>query len=104
MEARAQNLQRAYDDQANANLKKYADVERSAQQLKSPLQQIRATLEPLVHGEMGVISARQAETVHAALDRITALERQIDALRPPAAPAAPVAPAPTTANAGQPNQ
>jgi two-component system NtrC family sensor kinase len=105
MEARAQNLQRAYDDQVNANLKKDADAERSAQQLKSPLQQMRASLEPLVHGEMGVISARQAETVHAALDRITALERQIDALRAaPATPAATVAPAPTSANAGRPNR
>jgi len=101
MEARAQNLQRAYDDQVSANLKKDADLERSAQQLISPLQQIRATLEPLVPGEMGVISARQAETVHAALDRITALERQIDALRAPAAPAAPAAPTATPANTGQ---
>jgi two-component system NtrC family sensor kinase len=100
-EARVQNLQRAYDDQVNANLRKDTDVERTAQQLKAPLQQMRATLEPLVHGEMGVVSARQAETVHAALDRLTALERQLDALRAPAAPAAPAA---TPANTGQPSR
>jgi len=48
-----------------------------------------------------VVSARQAESVHAALDRLTALERQLDALRAPAAPAAPAA---TPANTGQPSR
>jgi two-component system, NtrC family, sensor kinase len=100
MEARVQNLQRAYDDQVNANIRKDADVERTTEQLKAPLQQMRSILEPLVHGQTGTITLRQAEIVHAALDRISALERQLDALR---APAAPVAPA-TPAAAGQPNR
>jgi len=84
MEARVASLQRAYDDQVNLNLRKDADVLRTAQQLQTPLQQMRTTLEPLVYGQLGAISSRQAETVHAALDRITALEKQIDALRAPA--------------------
>jgi len=94
MEARVANLQRAYEDQVNANVKKSAEVDRTAQQLKGPLQHMRATLEPLVHGQMGAISARQAEAVHAVLDRLSALDAQIDALRA-AAPAAGPAAAPT---------
>jgi two-component system NtrC family sensor kinase len=81
MEARVANLQRAYDDQVNANLRKDADLDRNAQQLQGPLQQVRATLEPLVFGQMGVVTSRQAETVHAALDRLSALEKQLEALR-----------------------
>jgi two-component system NtrC family sensor kinase len=98
MEARVQNLQRAYDDQVNANVRKDADVERTAQQLKTPLEQIRGTLEPMVTGQMAGISGRQAEAVHAALDRITALERQIDELLKARAPAE------TATKAGQPGR
>jgi len=110
MEARVQNLQRAYDDQVNANIRKDADVQRTAEQLKAPLQQVRSTLEPLVHGQTGIITPRQAEIVHAALDRISGLERQLEALRTPTAPptapqpAAPTAPAAAPANAGQPSR
>ena len=86
MEARVQNLQRAYDDQVSANVRKDGDLERAAQQLRTPLQQVRGSLEPLVHGQIGAITTRQAEAVHAALDRLTAIERQIDGLLP--APAA----------------
>jgi len=85
MEARVANLQRAYDDQVNANLRKDADQDRAAQQLHGPLQQVRATLEPLVYGQMGAVTSRQAETVHAALDRLVALEKQLDSLRAPTA-------------------
>ncbi len=81
MEARVQNLQRAYDDQVGANLKKDADVEATAQRLKAPLAQMRATLAPLANGEFGGISARQAEMLHSVLDRLATLEGQIDALR-----------------------
>ena len=84
MEARVANLQRAYDDQVNANLRKDTDQERAAQQLQAPLQQVRATLEPLVYGQMGAVTSRQAETVHAALDRLIALEKQLDSLHAPA--------------------
>jgi len=111
MEARVQNLQRAYDDQVNANSRKDADAARTAEQLKVPLQQVRSTLEPLIHGQSGVITPRQAEIVHAALDRISALERQIDALRAPTAPTASpagsqaaAAAATAPANAGQPSR
>ena len=86
MEARVQNLQRAYDDQVSANVRKDSDLERTALQLRTPLQQVRGSLEPLVHGQIGAITTRQAEAVHAALDRLTAIERQIDGLLP--APAA----------------
>ena len=87
MEARAAQLQRAYDEQVIANARKDADLDRAAQQLQAPLQQMRATLEPLVFGQMGAVTPRQAETVHAVLDRLTALEKQLDSLRAPAAPA-----------------
>jgi two-component system NtrC family sensor kinase len=100
MEARMHNLQRAYDDQLNANLKKDADLDRTAQQLKTPLGQMRAGLEPLVHGQVGAISPRQAETVHAALDRIAALERQLDELRKAPAATKPLVSPPAPANAG----
>ena len=85
MEARAAQLQRAYDEQVIANARKDTDLDRAAQQLQAPLQQMRATLEPLVFGQMGAVTARQAETVHAVLDRLTALEKQLDSLRAPAA-------------------
>jgi two-component system NtrC family sensor kinase len=98
MEARNQSLQRAYDDQVSANLKKDADLDRTAQQLKMPLAQMRASLEPLVHGQLGGISARQAETIHAVLDRLTAFDRQLDELRKARAQAAAGAVAP--ANGG----
>lgn len=81
MEARVHNLQRAYDDQVNANLKKDAEVEATAQRLKAPLAQMRATLEAVVHGQIGGVTARQAEAAHSVLDRISMLEGQIDALR-----------------------
>jgi GAF domain-containing protein len=103
MEARVQTLQRAYDDQVNANLRKDAEVARTAEQLKTPLAQMRTTLEPLVHGQVGAVSPRQAEIVHAALDRLSALERQIDALRAPTTPATPAS-TPATAPAGQPGR
>ena len=103
MEARVQNLQRAYDDQVNTNIRKDADLARTTQQLKAPLQQVRSTLEPLIHGQAGTVTPRQAEIVHAALDRISALERQIDGLAPvPATP--PAAPAAAPANAAQPGR
>jgi two-component system, NtrC family, sensor kinase len=87
MEARLQNLQHAYDDQVNTNLRKDADFERAGQQLRAPLQQMRTILEPLVHGQIAGITARQAAYVHAALDRLTALERQLDALNQTPTPA-----------------
>jgi two-component system NtrC family sensor kinase len=95
MEARLQNLQHAYDDQVNTNLRKDADFERAGQQLRAPLQQMRTILEPLVHGQIAGITARQAAYVHAALDRLTALERQLDALNQTPTPAE------APANAGQ---
>ena len=98
MEARVHNLQRAYEAQVSANAGKDAEWVRTAQQLKTPLQQVRGTLEPLVHGQAGPITAQQAEIVHAALDRISALERQLDGLRAPAAPA------PVPASTGQPGR
>jgi two-component system NtrC family sensor kinase len=83
METRVRKLQRAYDDQVNANLRKAEDVEALAQHLKAPVAQIRATLEPLVQGELGGISTRQAEVVHEVLDRLTLLDTQLDALGGP---------------------
>ncbi len=83
METRAHKLQRAYDDQVSANLRKDADVDALAQHLKAPVAQIRATLEPLVHGDLGGITTRQAEAVHEALDRLTLLDSQLDELRAP---------------------
>jgi len=100
MEARVQTVQRAYDDQVQANARKDADMVSAAQQLKTPLQQVRYALEPLVHGQTGAITPRQAEIVHAALDRLSAVERQLDGLHASAAPVTPVTPAGT----GQPNR
>ena len=84
MEARVLNLQRAYDDQVSLNQRKDADLARTAQQLQSPLGQAHAVLEPLVHGQLGSLTARQAEVVHAAMDQMTSLERQLAALQAPA--------------------
>src|SRR5262249_38575346 len=67
MEARMVSLQRAYDEQVTANARKDVDLDRGAQQLQAPLQQMRATLEPLVFGQMGAVTPRQAETVRSVL-------------------------------------
>jgi two-component system NtrC family sensor kinase len=87
MEARVHALQQAYDDQVNDNLAKDERRARAAQQLRAPLVQARGTLEPLVHGQLGVLNPHQADSLHTALERLGAMARILEELAPEAPPA-----------------
>ena len=82
MEARVHNLQRALEAQVTAKQLKEGDLSRLAQQLRAPLLQARGSLEPLVKGPDSQITPRQGEAIKAALERLGALQRQIDQLIP----------------------
>ncbi len=86
MEARMQSLQQGYEAQVADNGRKDQALQRVAQQLRAPLIQARGTLEPLVNGQGGPLAPRQAESIHAALERLAALQRLVDEL-PATAPA-----------------
>ena len=89
LEARAQSLQQAFEDQLARNARRDDDQRRLAQQLRVPLIQTRGDIEQLLHGAGG-LPRQQADSLVDALDRLAALERLVDGL----APAAP-APMPT---------
>jgi two-component system, NtrC family, sensor kinase len=95
MEARLQTLQRGYEAQVADNTRKDQNLQRIAQQLRAPLIQARGTLEPLVNGQAGSLSPRQAESVHATLERLAALQRLVDDL-PALVPTSAGAPKTTT--------
>jgi two-component system NtrC family sensor kinase len=87
LEGRVRDLQRANEAQVSANQLKVGDPSRLVQQLRAPLLQARSTLEPLAHGQDGPITLRQGEAVQAALERLGALQRQIDEFAPAPIPA-----------------
>ncbi len=87
MEARVQALQQGYEAQVADNGRKNQTLQRVAQQLRAPLIQARGTLEPLVHGQNGILTPAQAESVYAALERLAALQRLVDELPVTAQPA-----------------
>lgn len=86
MEARVQALQQGYAAQAADQARKDQTLQRVAQQLRAPLIQARGTLEPLVNGQGGPLAPAQSESVHAALDRLAALQRLVDELAAAAQP------------------
>ncbi len=90
MEARAQTLQLAYDDQLKTSARQQETVQRAGQQLKAQLLQARGTLEQLARGQAGGLSPMQTETLNGALDRLSAAQRLLDELaagKPAALPA-----------------
>ena len=94
MEARVHNLQQAFDEQVKNNLRKDESLKQVAQHLRAPVLQARGTLEPLVHGQAGTLAPHQAEAIHAALERLAAMQRMVEEVS-----AAQPAPAATTAGA-----
>jgi DNA repair exonuclease SbcCD ATPase subunit len=91
MEARLQNLQQAYDAQVAANLSQENEAQKLARQIRAPLLQARGELEPVLQAKTGPLNAQQRASVRSALDRLAAIQAQLDAL-PPAAPAPPTSP------------
>jgi two-component system NtrC family sensor kinase len=89
MEARVQTLQLATEEQNKAFKQKEENLQRISAQLRAPLLQARGTLDQLARGQWGALSPHQAEAVHAAIERIAALQRLVDEINPnrPAAPA-----------------
>ena len=83
MEARVLQLQSNVEALTADAARHDQQVQRLAQQLRSPLIQARSTLEPLVHGQGGAITAQQAASLHAALERLTALQAIVDELPRP---------------------
>jgi GAF domain-containing protein len=94
MEARVQQLQHSYEAQVADHGRKDQNLQRIAQQLRAPLIQARGTLEPLVNGQNGTLTPQQADSIHAALERLAALQRLVDEL--PATAAAANGPKTTT--------
>lgn len=83
MEARLQSLQLAGEEQSKAVKQKEEALQRAGTQLRAPLLQARGTLDQLVRGQLGPLSPHQAEAVHAAIERIAAMQRILDEVNPP---------------------
>jgi two-component system NtrC family sensor kinase len=79
LEAKAQSLQQAYEDQLARNARKDGDQRRLAQQLRVPLVQARGAIEPVLHGSSG-LPRQQAESLEEAVERLAALEHLLDGL------------------------
>jgi two-component system NtrC family sensor kinase len=88
MEARVQTLQATHDELMKTNTRRENEWRQAGEQLRAPLVQARGALEHLARGQVGALSAQQAQALAAALDRLTAAQRLIDDLAAPPQPAA----------------
>jgi two-component system NtrC family sensor kinase len=88
MEARVQTLQATYDELVKTQASREAQWRQAGEQLRQPLHQARLALEHLARGQLGALSAPQAQALSAALDRLTAAQRLVDDLAAPPPPAA----------------
>ncbi|MCC7361710.1 MAG: response regulator [Anaerolineales bacterium] len=83
MEARVLQLQGNLEALTADAARRDQQAQALAQRLRAPLIQARSTLEPLVHGQVGALTAQQAASLHAALERLTALQQLVDELPRP---------------------
>jgi two-component system, NtrC family, sensor kinase len=88
MEARVHTLQATYDELVKTTSQREEQWRQAGQHLQPPLAQARAALEHLARGQVGSLSAPQAQALSSALERIAALERLLAELGAPSQPKA----------------
>jgi two-component system NtrC family sensor kinase len=80
MEARVHQLQQAYEVQVSENLRRDEVIRRLGHQMRAPLLQARASLEPVAQSAQGTLPRHQSDNLITALERVAALERLVDEL------------------------
>ncbi|MGH2521288.1 MAG: response regulator [Anaerolineales bacterium] len=76
LEAKARNLQQAYDSLAAG--RPANDSANASRELRAPLAQARASLEALLRGEIGALTEPQLEAVRTALDCLAAMHLLVE--------------------------